>query len=469
MAGPGIRYVHLAAALARHVDLRLAAPDLSPDGTKPPLPHLSIPDGAVVHYRRGDWSSISQHVDWADVVILPSDTANDFPQLASKDLPLVIDGYNPLVVEWLALHGERGQDNYAGAWQARMQMLQPQYEIGDFFICASERQRDWWLGLLEAQGRVNPWTFCADPSLRSLIDVVPYGLPNDPPAKTRPVVKGVWPGIEQADRLILWGGGLWLWLDPLTAIRAVAQVWQHRQDVKLIFPGTRHPNPNVAQVDSHYPAARALSAELGLLDKAVFFGDWVAYEDWPDVLLESDVALSLHFDTVETRLAFRSRVLEYIWAGLPSIVSKGDATSDLITNYAVGLVVDYGDVDAVAHGLRQMLEKPTVAQSAFDIARNDLRWDKVAEPLIAFCRQPRQAPDRVAAKNAIGNPAWVIQRQRLQEQNQDLSRRVAALEAQNEQQRSLIHAYEQGYFMRSMRWVHRQKDHLQQTIHRYLK
>ena len=27
---------------------------------------------------------------------------------------------------------------------------------GDFFVCASERQRDYWLGMLAAEGRITP-------------------------------------------------------------------------------------------------------------------------------------------------------------------------------------------------------------------------------------------------------------------------------------------------------------------------
>ena len=38
-----------------------------------------------------------------------------------------------------------------------------QYLIGDFYICASERQRYWWLGQLEVAGRINPHTLHRDP------------------------------------------------------------------------------------------------------------------------------------------------------------------------------------------------------------------------------------------------------------------------------------------------------------------
>ena len=112
--------------------------------------------------------------------------------------------------------------------------------------------------------------------------------------------------------------------------------------LKLVFPGTRHPNPAMAGMPNQVDAAKALAAELGVMDTAVFFGDWVPYADWPHVLQESDVALTLHFDTVETRLAFRSRVLEYIWAGLPIVATAGDATSDLVAGHGLGVVTAGG-------------------------------------------------------------------------------------------------------------------------------
>ncbi len=57
---------------------------------------------------------------------------------------------------------------------------------GDFFLCASEKQRDFWLGSSRRLGRVNPRVYDDDESLRSLIDVVPFGFPDDAPVRDRP-------------------------------------------------------------------------------------------------------------------------------------------------------------------------------------------------------------------------------------------------------------------------------------------
>ncbi len=39
--------------------------------------------------------------------------------------------------------------------------------------------------------------------------------------RTRPAIKGVVPGIGPDDKVILWGGGIYNWFDPLTLLRAV--------------------------------------------------------------------------------------------------------------------------------------------------------------------------------------------------------------------------------------------------------
>ena len=429
MAGPGIRYYQLAKVLAPHADVTLAIPKASP-GTleEPPCP--------VVQYDPSAWDTLAPHVAAAAVCVFPSDVAGAFPQLADVDACLVVDGYDPLLAEWLALHGNRNPAHLSADWRDRLAQLNRQYTLGDFFLCASDRQRDWWIGLLESNGRVNPATYQTDPSLRKLVDVVAYGMPDAPPVHSRPVVKGVWDGIDTSNKLILWGGGLWSWLDPVTAIRAVELVYRQRQDVRLVFPGTRHPNPELDALPTRHRRARAAAKETGLLNKAIFFGDWVPYADWQSLLLECDLALTLHFDTLETRLAFRSRVLEYMWAKLPIVASEGDAAAELVQRYALGRVVHYNDVEGVAAAMVDLLDNPA-DKAGFAAAAQELSWQSVAEPLIAYCKEPWRAADK---GEGVYNPSlW------------------AQLQQERAYWEDLVKAYESGRYMRAMKWFDRQK------------
>ncbi len=65
-----------------------------------------------------------------------------------------------------------------------------QLAAGDFFLCASDRQRLFYLGQLATLGRINPANYEQDPHLERLLAVVPFGLDATPPVHDRQVIKG---------------------------------------------------------------------------------------------------------------------------------------------------------------------------------------------------------------------------------------------------------------------------------------
>jgi hypothetical protein len=272
--------------------------------------------------------------------------------------------------------------------------------------------------------------------------------------------------------LILWGGGLWNWLDPLTLIRAMPAISAHEPRAKLLFPGTRHPNPEVPFM-KRTREALALAEELGLRDKTVFFGEWAPYEEWPYYLADTDVAISLHFDTIETQFsAVRSRVLSYIWAHLPMVVTEGDTASELVATYHLGEVVAPTDVAQVSHAILTVLKKGKAHYSEhFSELASQLTWHNVAEPLLAFCRAPRFAADKAPAwlerKKKISDQQGLKSRmgeakraEELAHQQEQILRQQAYIIAQENRIKALQHlvqGYEQGRFMTLMRQIDRLK------------
>ena len=267
-------------------------------------------------------------------------------------------------------------------------------------LAASERQRHLYLGQLAALGRITPAVYEDDPGLRRLIDVVPFGLPSTPPRHERAVVKGVVPGIGVDDKLILWGGGLYNWFDPETLVRAVARLSSDHPDVRLFFQGTRHPNPTVPEMEV-VATTRELARELGVLDRHVFLNDsWVDYADRQNYLTEADLGVSTHFDHVETEFSFRTRILDYLWAGLPMVVTAGDHFADVVEKEGLGLVVPADDVDALVEALERMLYDDALRESsAAAVARvsGASTWEVVLEPLVRFVADPSPAADRAVS------------------------------------------------------------------------
>ncbi len=128
--------------------------------------------------------------------------------------------------------------------RSRVALLNHQLVRADLVLCASERQRAFYLGQLAALGRISPVTYENDPALERLIAVAPFGLEATPPQAARPALRGVIPGVGDDARIVIWGGGVYSWFDPLLLIRAVHALSQRQPNTVLVFLG--HPPPRPA-------------------------------------------------------------------------------------------------------------------------------------------------------------------------------------------------------------------------------
>jgi glycosyltransferase involved in cell wall biosynthesis len=383
MAGSGIRYWNLARVIGAQQPVTLATPNettlAAPAGVTI-VPYLGSSD------ERGQ--QLAELVGAHEVIVaqhLPF-LYTDADVLSSR--ALIVDLYAPWILEKLEysrVDPERGEADR----KDDVTILNRLLALGDFFLCASERQRDFWLGALAASGRLDLAHAQAGPDLRTLIDVVPFGLPPNKPVRNGVGPRGSFAGIGDNDIVALWNGGLWNWLDPLTAIRATARVAAAEPRFKLVFMGTRSPGAHVAEMEI-VTTARELAAELGLLNTHVFFNDWVAYDERQNWLLESDIALSLHVDTVESRYAFRTRMLDNLWCGLPSVITAGDVLADLVIEHDVGEVAPPSDAGAVAAAIERAIVRDRARAMRANLAElaGRFTWEEVSRPLLAYCENP---------------------------------------------------------------------------------
>lgn len=387
MAGPAIRAWNMALALSHEHDVVLLSTS-GHDGIEAPF--------RIDAVRAGDERAFSRWATWADVIVFQGHAMAQFESLASSTAIIVADVYDPMHLEQL----EQGRELHADTWDRHVadatDVLNQQLERADFALCASERQRTFYLGQLAALGRINPANYIDDPELRRLIDVSPFGIGAIPPRHERDVLKGVVPGIAADDKVILWGGGLYNWFDPATLIRAVALLSERRPSVKLFFQGTKHPHPDVPEMRV-VADSRTLAADLGALNSSVFFNDsWVDFADRQNYLMEADAGVSTHFSHIETTFSFRTRILDYLWAGLPMVVTEGDSFAELIETEGLGIVVPERDHVALAAALDSVLfddNLATAARQRIAAVREQFLWSATLAPLLAFARAPRHAPD----------------------------------------------------------------------------
>ncbi len=392
MAGPAIRAWRIACELARDHEVKLISISRA-DITHDQFEIAHVPQGR----------KLAALVEWCDIFVFQGWVMAGQSCFDRTDRIFVVDVYDPMHLEQLEQSGDAEEDEDL-RWRHvtdATAVLNEQFVKGDFFLCASPKQRDLWMGHLASLGRVNPATYDADPGLDALIDVVPFGISDEPPVRTRPAIKGVMEGVGVDDAVILWGGGVYNWFDPLTLIRAIERLARRRRDVRLVFLGMRHPNPLIPEMRMAV-AARELADELGLTGHHVIFNEeWVAYDDRQNFLLDADIGVSTHLHHVETDYSFRTRILDYLWASLPIVSTTGDSLADEIERRGLGLTVPPGDVEALEEALWLLLSDAELAGACRDhIAETvpALRWSKVLEPVVAFCGDPRPAPDRATGR-----------------------------------------------------------------------
>lgn len=407
MTGPAIRYWEFARVLSQYFTVTLAVPpsvqaESSPEALNPTFEVRLCATQTELQALAGQ----------AEVIITVGANLSLYPFLLKTAKPLVVDMYIPFLLENLHRDAHRPINDRHMLSQGDRGAHTLQIRAADFLICASDKQKDYWLGWLSALGRVNAYTHQDDPTLARLIGVVPFGLPHEAPVHQKQVLKGVYKTIAPNDKVILWGGGIWDWLDPETLIRAMSLISARQPQVKLFFMGINSPNPGSARMKA---AARAiqLSQELGLYEKSVFFNNWVPYQERQNYLLEADLGASLHLNHIEARFSFRTRFLDYIWAGLPILATEGDLMSEEVVRGELGRVIKSGHVDQVSQVLLDMLAVPNLRQHYqpnFDRVRARYEWEAVMAPLIQFCEAPYLAADKPYLRNIApiqpGVSAW---------------------------------------------------------------
>jgi glycosyltransferase involved in cell wall biosynthesis len=314
----------------------------------------------------------------SDVAVVQGHVANAFFQHA-EPIPTVIDLYDPFIIENLHYYAERGPGVFLHDHATLMNSLLR----GDFFLCASEPQRMFYLGALLACGRLNPELFERDAELESLLAIAPFGVP--PPqgrAEARPAFD------------ILFGG-VYDWYDPILAIEAAALI----PGATLTF--THHPNPELTPQGK---LGEAMEHGRRMKYEFVRFEPWAPYEQRAEFFARFSMALITFPRSLETDLSMRTRIYDYLWCGLPIVSSSAPGTDEILARYDCGIVADEDSPRAFADAiLRVDRERMTRGAARFV---EDHQWDRTLAPLRAFVREPRVE----RTKETFAVPAAILER-----------------------------------------------------------
>ncbi|HSM51740.1 MAG TPA: glycosyltransferase family 4 protein [Thermoanaerobaculia bacterium] len=387
MAGIGIRYLELARRLPEtgHETVLISPASREESAAAGLDPAAVRPFGSA---------PLAGLVADCDAAVAQGQLANDL-LLASPALPVAIDLYDPWLVENLHYTATLGLDPYRNdhaTWVLQMSR-------GDFFLCSSEEQRQFYLGFLAALGRVNPERIAADPDLRGLVDTVPFGLPAALPAH-RAVLAERRPG----ERRLLFGG-LYDWYDPFTLLSALERLEGVDWSLWLV----RNPNPE-GTPQRLFSEVEADCRRRGWWEGRVRVLDWLAAERRWDLLRDVDLLVAPHLPSLETRLALRTRFLEALAVGCPVVASEGGALGRMVAERQAGWVVPCGDAAALAAALCEALGGGPAVEARRARGRELamlFSWERALAPLVRFLARPLPDPtkERYAFRVPTAAPA----------------------------------------------------------------
>ncbi len=321
--------------------------------------------------------------DFAYIQIWSSN--NDFLKKVSQ-IPLIVDVYAPYMIEHIyhnfSPKSQSDRKNFKE--NILLPSLNP-FLYGDLFLCANDRQRKYFLGLLTAIGRISPNSRGHD-----LVKIVPFGIREEFPKYEKEILKKK--KELRGKKIILWLGPIFPWYDPLSMIEAMAIVAKKHPDHALVFVGGKSPLVESHLTNPTYKKSIELASGLRLLSKNVFFYDWMDYSSIKNLYFEAEFFVALHPVTLEMELsAEKGRVLDSLWANLPVICSKGDFLSEIVSSNKLGLTVNIGDIQDISEKINEMIEnkklRSNIKKNIMEYAKHR-SWDNMVIPLIEFCKNP---------------------------------------------------------------------------------
>ncbi len=377
MAGPAIRAVNLADQLqAAGLRVRLAVPE---------EPDVQLPVPVAV-FGKPSSDKFRQFAITSDVVITQPQRLDVARGLHSGGARIIYDLYVPAYVEYPASLGADDLDSRLSRLRVERNWMEYAAAIssGDAFIVASQNQGDYLLGALGQAGRLQGLRLSGGgPPIVS----VPFGIPDDHPAKEQPgPLRG---GLVPEDSVIaVWTGGLWNWFDPVTVIQGLIHARRSDPRLHLVFLGSGSPSGAFLGGGDAEEALRGAEIQAAFAAGCVkFAAEWVPYQERWQYLSDADFVVNAHLDSLETRMSFRTRLLDPLWAGLPTLTTEGGELSDIMCSADAALCLPAGDSRAWSEAMLKMAGDPEQRNQMSTAAQRlaaDFRWSKVTEPLLGL-------------------------------------------------------------------------------------
>lgn len=351
MSGIGIRMLEIAKVLSEKYEVIFYVPkDSKPVKTTFP----------IKGYKK---EAISEFLKDRDVVIVQGEPAN---YLLSQNFKgyVIVDLYDPYAIEALSYDDK--------AFEFAHSSLTFQLKKGTFFLCANEKQRIFYLGGLYLSKRLEPEIFQKDPEFKSLIAIVPYGVPKEEPKLLE--------GYFNFKEPVIFFGSFYDWYD-IEFLKDVLLKLKEKKEFNFIV--TKHLRPECTP-QKNFKNFYEWALKENFLNKNIHIIEWIPYEDRTKAYFSSTFSLCLYPESFETELSFRTRILDFLYGGLPVIALKGSELEKYLNSEDGAFFVER-NIDSILKKIDEISNIPREKRKEFSKrVREKFSWDTVLTPLLDF-------------------------------------------------------------------------------------
>lgn len=312
-----------------------------------------------------------------DVLYLPWSSTPFLSRLKQK-IPTILDYVGAGLLEEYATKGHIPV--------TLLQMKLKSFWLGDFFMTAGQRERYYLLGLLAASKKLS---YGKSEQTDPLIHVIPMTPPPEPPVLEEKVIQ------KKPEELMLLVAGAFLpWYDYPTFFDALTILSKKGQrNFKVVFMGGNPRNPKFERIVQKM-------GNLPELQKNIVYAGLVPFKQRANYYLLADVAINIPPITIEDELSVRTRVIDYIWAGLPIISPAKDEYSAIVVNEGAGFSYEAGDSSSLAQTIELLIDDRRKLEQAKDkmqsLLRNKFDIKNYISPLESFIENPYVDPVRLS-------------------------------------------------------------------------
>lgn len=343
----------------------------------------------IVTWRLAEIEALVHDYDTVIISYCMGELSEKTADAVRTNQQLILDCYVPIYVEVSARNSEDIDREYhafhhdASRWGRVLQR-------GDLFLCASEPQKRYYMGVLSGLGRINPVTYG-----KELIKIVPYGIYEDEPKVNEKPISKLLGKDKASHKKILWFGGIYPWFNLSNLIDAV-EMTNKEIPTKLVIVGAKNPfNTHPDFVKAYEDLIEYVEADPSRKDNVVF-QDWVKYDDRADWYLDSDLVVVINKIGDENELAWRTRVVDYIWADLPIITNGGDPLGEILLDSNAAIKLGSLSSKAISESLINALKDDKTLQTVkgnLEKIRPQFYWNEVTKDLVKDINTHAMAPD----------------------------------------------------------------------------